>query len=81
MTVEHIVFPDDVSAATACGEEMLRLIEAARNTAGRAAAGFDWTGVHVFFVDERCVPPTDSASNYKNGERILPARDGSADRR
>lgn len=30
-----------------------------------AAAGFDWAGVHIFFVDERCVPPTDSASNYK----------------
>jgi 6-phosphogluconolactonase len=30
-----------------------------------AAAKFDWTGVHVFFVDERCVPPTDSASNFK----------------
>lgn len=83
MSVERIVCPDDISAANACGEEMLRLIEAARNTAGRAAiaisggsspkpmfahmakAGFDWTAVHVFFVDERCVPPTDSASNYR----------------
>jgi 6-phosphogluconolactonase len=30
-----------------------------------AATEFDWTHVHLFFVDERCVPPTDSASNYK----------------
>jgi 6-phosphogluconolactonase len=30
-----------------------------------AAAQFDWQGVHIFWVDERCVPPTDSASNYK----------------
>jgi 6-phosphogluconolactonase len=30
-----------------------------------AAAGFPWGGVHLFFVDERCVPPADSASNYK----------------
>lgn len=30
-----------------------------------AGAGFDWSDVHIFFVDERCVPPTDSASNYK----------------
>ena len=26
---------------------------------------FDWSRVHLFWVDERCVPPTDPASNYK----------------
>jgi 6-phosphogluconolactonase len=30
-----------------------------------AAQSFDWTGVHWFFVDERCVPPADSQSNYR----------------
>ncbi|MGA3235110.1 MAG: 6-phosphogluconolactonase [Bryobacteraceae bacterium] len=30
-----------------------------------AAAKFNWRGVHIFWVDERCVPPTDGASNYK----------------
>ncbi len=30
-----------------------------------AASGFSWDRVHLFWVDERCVPPTDSASNYK----------------
>ncbi len=30
-----------------------------------ARSGFDWSGVHLFWVDERCVPPTDSQSNYK----------------
>ncbi len=30
-----------------------------------AASGFDWQRVHLFWVDERCVPPTDPASNYK----------------
>jgi 6-phosphogluconolactonase len=30
-----------------------------------AAAKFDWRGVHIFWVDERCVPPEDDASNYK----------------
>jgi 6-phosphogluconolactonase len=36
-----------------------------------AAAEFDWTGVDIFFVDERCVPPTDSASNYKMANEYL----------
>lgn len=30
-----------------------------------AKSGFDWTKVHLFFVDERMVPPTDDQSNYK----------------
>jgi 6-phosphogluconolactonase len=30
-----------------------------------ATASFDWSGVHVFWVDERCVPPTDTQSNFK----------------
>lgn len=25
----------------------------------------DWSGVHLYWGDERCVPPTDSESNYK----------------
>ena len=29
-----------------------------------AAMSIDWTRVHVFFGDERCVPPDDSRSNY-----------------
>lgn len=27
--------------------------------------GVDWENVHVFFVDERCVEPTDSMSNFR----------------
>jgi 6-phosphogluconolactonase len=40
-----------------------------------AAAKFDWQGVHIFWVDERCVAPTDDASNYKmvNEYLIQPA--------
>jgi 6-phosphogluconolactonase len=36
---------------------------------------FRWDHVHLFWVDERCVPPTDPASNYKlaNDNLILPA--------
>ena len=36
-----------------------------------AAAGINWNGVEIFFVDERCVPPTDSASNYKMANEYL----------
>ena len=37
-----------------------------------AASRFrQWDKVHVFFVDERCVPPTDPASNYKLAEECL----------
>ncbi len=37
---------------------------------------FDWTQVHVFFVDERAVPPTHADSNYKMAEEFFfqPAR-------
>jgi len=30
-----------------------------------ARASFDWARVHIFWVDERCVPPSDSQSNFK----------------
>jgi 6-phosphogluconolactonase len=30
-----------------------------------AAAGRDWTGVDVWFADERCVAPQDEESNYR----------------
>src|ERR1700722_18259828 len=36
-----------------------------RMFADMARSGFDWTNVHLFWVDERCVPPTDFESNYK----------------
>lgn len=36
-----------------------------------AATRFPWDRVHLFFVDERCVPPTDPASNYKLAEDYL----------
>jgi 6-phosphogluconolactonase len=40
-----------------------------------AAAKFKWDRIHLFWVDERCVPPTDPASNYKltNDHLIQPA--------
>ena len=36
-----------------------------------AKAGFNWSNVHIFWVDERCVPPTDDRSNYKMAEETL----------
>ncbi len=41
-----------------------------------AAAPFDWSRVHFFWVDERCVPPTDDQSNFKlaNQHLLVPAR-------
>lgn len=30
-----------------------------------ARTPFPWAKVHIFWVDERCVPPTDRQSNYK----------------
>jgi 6-phosphogluconolactonase len=36
-----------------------------------AATRFPWDRIHLFWVDERCVPPTDPASNYKMVEEAL----------
>jgi 6-phosphogluconolactonase len=36
-----------------------------------AATKFPWDRVHIFWVDERCVPPNDPASNYKMAEETL----------
>lgn len=39
------------------------------------ASGFRWQRVHLFFVDERAVPPSDPESNYRlaNENLIVPA--------
>lgn len=36
-----------------------------------AASGLDWSKIHVFWVDERCVPPTQAQSNFKSAEENL----------
>jgi 6-phosphogluconolactonase len=41
-----------------------------------AKAPFDWNRVQLFWVDERCVPPTDPQSNFKlaNDTWLAPAK-------
>src|SRR5262245_46432403 len=34
----------------------------------------DWSGVHIFFGDERCVPPDDAQSNYRMADETLLSR-------
>ncbi len=36
-----------------------------------AAETIDWTKVHVFWVDDRAVPPTHERSNYKNAKAVF----------
>lgn len=36
-----------------------------------AQADFDWSRVHFFWVDERCVPPDNSQSNFKLANETL----------
>jgi len=41
-----------------------------------AKAKLNWSKVHIFWVDERCVPPADSQSNFKlaNDTLLTPAK-------
>ena len=36
-----------------------------------AKAPFDWSGVHIFWVDERAVPPDSPLSNYRLAAETL----------
>lgn len=43
---------------------------------------FDWSRVHLFWVDERCVPPSDPASNYRLAKDwLIPRRANSGTQR
>jgi 6-phosphogluconolactonase len=36
-----------------------------------AASKLDWSKIHIFWVDERCVPPTSDQSNFKMADEAL----------
>ena len=61
------------------GKELATLAVSGGSTPKRmfdtmAAAKFKWDRVHIFWVDERGVPPTDAASNFKlTQEHLLQA--------
>jgi 6-phosphogluconolactonase len=39
-----------------------------------SASSFDWSGVHFFWGDERCVPPDDNQSNFRMARETLLSR-------
>jgi len=78
-----------MEAAEACGAHILSLLTAPNATLAlsggttpkpmfeyMARAAFDWSHVHIFWVDERAVPPDHEQSNYRLIEEhlIRPAR-------
>jgi len=87
-------YPDNVTAADACGQHILDLLASAIAARQRATlavsggtsprpmfelfaeSGFAWEHVQIFWVDERCVPPTDSQSNFRmaNEAWLAPAK-------
>jgi 6-phosphogluconolactonase len=58
------------------GQELATLAVSGGNSPKRmfdtlAAARLKWDRIHIFWVDERGVPPTDAASNYKMTQEHL----------
>ena len=60
------------SVALAGGSTPKRIYELLAS--GEFAAQLYWPGVHVFFGDERCVPPDDADSNYRMANEALLSR-------
>jgi 6-phosphogluconolactonase len=63
----HVI---DVLETVLAGQDMATLAVSGGSTPKLmfdklAATKFRWDRVHLFFVDERCVPPNDDQSNYK----------------
>ena len=72
-------FPDPHAAAEHCAAQILQYLDKSSNPTLAISGGssprpmfemfatspFDWSRLHLFWVDERCVPVTDSQSNFK----------------
>lgn len=94
MSAHKHVYSNDKSAAEACAQHVVSILEQTLEGQERATIAvsggttpkllfdelvkhpFRWDKVHVFFVDERFVPPTNPESNYKlaNEHLLIPAR-------
>lgn len=84
---EQYIFESPHTAAEACGEHLLMILDAAVHRGGTAhlaisggsspqpmfalwaQSHFDWSRVHIYWVDERCVPPDHEQSNYGTARR------------
>ncbi|MFB3829615.1 MAG: 6-phosphogluconolactonase [Bryobacteraceae bacterium] len=62
---EAVAGQECASLALSGGTSPVRLF---RNLAG---ARLPWNRIHIFWVDERCVPPSDPQSNYRLAEEHL----------
>ncbi|MDT7604245.1 MAG: 6-phosphogluconolactonase [Acidobacteriota bacterium] len=60
------------SVALSGGSTPRRIYELLAGEELRAAV--DWSKVHIFFGDERCVPPDDDESNYRMARETLLSR-------
>lgn len=92
MSVRWYTYPDPRAAAQACAHHIAGILEEVLSGQDRATialsggstpkplfeelVSFRWDRVHLFWVDERCVPPHDPLSNYRLAEQCLitPAR-------
>jgi 6-phosphogluconolactonase len=84
------IFADTHHAAEACAAHILEKLSASPRATLAISGGssprtmfeifaatpFDWNRIQLFWVDERCVPPTDPQSNFKlaNDTWLAPAK-------
>lgn len=91
MSVHWQCYPDARAAAEASARHIVALLDNGQAHASLAVSGgstpkllfealakskLSWDRVHLFWVDERAVPPTDPQSNYKLAEESLIAPAG-----
>ena len=84
------IFGDAREAAAKCAAQILEYLDGSPQSTLAISGGsspkpmfeifatvaFDWSRVQLFWVDERCVPPTDGQSNFKlaNDAWLAPAK-------